>query len=112
MIKGVAHTAFTVKDMERSLEFYCDKLGLKKAFEIHDNDDQPWIVYLHVSKDQFLELFYGGSERAEWTSNIIGFNHICLAVDDIFEIAEKLRNEGVTIDAEPSQGKDFNLQCW
>jgi catechol 2,3-dioxygenase-like lactoylglutathione lyase family enzyme len=46
MIKGVAHTAFTVKDMERSLEFYCDLIraktsifsaGLKTQMEIELN---------------------------------------------------------------------------
>lgn len=32
MIKGINHKGFHVVDMERSLEFYCNKLGFKKAF--------------------------------------------------------------------------------
>lgn len=112
MIKGVAHTAFTVKDMEVSLKFYCEKIGLKKAFEIHDDQDKPWIVYLQVASNQFLELFYGGTTKLEDKPNIIGFNHICLEVDDIYEIAETLKKNNVTLDVEPCQGKDSNYQCW
>ena len=46
MIIGINHKAFHVVDMERSLEFYCDKLGFKKTFELKTDEGEPWIVYL------------------------------------------------------------------
>jgi catechol 2,3-dioxygenase-like lactoylglutathione lyase family enzyme len=112
MIKGIGHLALTVPDMEKSLHFYCEVLGFKKAFEIHDNDDLPWIVYIKVCGGQFIELFYGGLNKPERVEKPIGFNHLCLEVDDIHEIANHLKSQGIALDVEPKQGKDTNYQCW
>ncbi|MBD2844786.1 VOC family protein [Paenibacillus sp. IB182496] len=112
MIKGIGHTAYVVEDMERSLDFYCGVLGFKQAFELKDNADKPWIVYIQVAGLQFIELFYGGQHRPEPQPRQIGFNHLCLEVEDIQQIAAHLRERGVTLDALPQQGKDRNWQCW
>lgn len=112
MIKRIGHVALTVKDMEKSLDFYCNKLGFKKAFEIHRESGEPWIEYIKIMDGQFIELFYGGTERVEITSNTIGVNHVCLEVNDIFEIANHLKAQGITLDIEPQQGLDHNWQCW
>jgi catechol 2,3-dioxygenase-like lactoylglutathione lyase family enzyme len=112
MIKRIGHTAYTVYDMDKSLHFYCEILGLTKAFELNNNENQPWIVYLKVCEGQFIELFYGGLNKPDPVQRPIGFNHLCLEVNDIYEIAEHLRTHGVTLDVEPKQGKDTNYQCW
>ena len=67
LVKSIAHTALTVSDMEASLKFYREALGFEKAFETHDANDNPWIVYIYVGSDQFLELFYAepGQEKAQ-----------------------------------------------
>jgi len=111
MIKGIHHTAFTVRDMEKSLNFYCDILGFKKAFELTRNG-QPWIVYIKIKDGQFIELFYGGVNKPEIDKNSIGYSHLCLEVDDIHEIAEHLKDHGLTLDTEPKKGMDTNWQCW
>ncbi|MCQ6282761.1 VOC family protein [Bacillus sp. EB600] len=107
MIKGINHKAFHVLDMERSLDFYCNKLGFKKAFELNQTNGEPWIVYVKVADGCFLELFYGGAEgvrdRAE---------HICFEVDDIQETADQLKKKGVTLEQEISQGIALNYQFW
>lgn len=112
MIKGIGHLALTVQDMEKSLLFYCDKLGFDRAFEIRDDENKPWIEYIKVGPGQFIELFYGGSTKQEGSSDTIGFNHLCLEVDDINKIAEHLKSQGITLDSEPKKGKDNNYQCW
>lgn len=112
MIRRLGHLALTVQDMSQSLEFYCDRLGLQKAFEIHTESGEPWIVYIKVSGLQFIELFYGGVNKHEVTARTVGFNHLCLEVDDIHEIAKHLREVGIHLDAEPKQGLDHNWQCW
>jgi len=113
MIKGIGHLALTVEDMEKSLEFYCDVLGFEKAFEIHDDEDKPWIVYIKVAPPgQFIELFYGGSNKPKEVNNQIGFNHLCLEVNDIHEIANHIKSQGLQLDIEPKRGKDNNYQCW
>ncbi|MDB5053226.1 MAG: Glyoxalase/bleomycin resistance protein/dioxygenase [Bacilli bacterium] len=114
MIKGIGHLALTVEDMEKSLQFYCNVLGFEKAFEIHDDENKPWIVYIKVCPGQFIELFYGGLHKAGNNDkpNQIGFNHLCLEVYDIHEIANHLKSKGLTLDVEPIRGKDNNYQCW
>lgn len=112
MIKGIAHAAYTVKDMEKSVYFYCNALGFKKAFEINDDNGNPWIVYIKIKDGQFIELFYGGKERPSEFKGMVGYSHLCLEVDDIYETADMLRNNGITLNIEPKQGKDGNFQCW
>jgi catechol 2,3-dioxygenase-like lactoylglutathione lyase family enzyme len=113
MIKGIGHAAFTVSNMEKSLHFYCDVLGFKKAFELAEPaTGAPWIVYLEVVKGQFVELFYGGTKSAPWEAAVIGYNHLCLEVDDIQAAAAGIRSKGWVLDREPKRGVDHNWQCW
>ena len=112
MIKGIAHTAYTVENMEKSLDFYCNVIGFEKVFELARPNGEPWIIYLKVSNDQFVELFYGGAQKSAWNNDVIGYNHLCLEVDDIHDIANKIKAKGVKMDVEPKQGVDLNWQCW
>jgi lactoylglutathione lyase len=113
MVTGIAHLALTVKDMERSLDFYTRVLGFKKAFEMPDRTTgAPWIVYLHINGDQFLELFYHGEKDTPWDASLRGFNHICLKIDDLKSMVKQIENAGWKIDKELKQGGDKNLQAW
>ncbi|WP_090842805.1 VOC family protein [Alkalicoccus daliensis] len=107
MIKGIHHKAFHVVDMDRSLEFYCDTLGFQKAFELHESDGSPWIVYIKIAEGSFIELFYGGTE-----SEKPQLDHICFEVEDIRTLAEQLKEQGIPFAADLSQGKDLNWQFW
>lgn len=113
-ITGIAHIAITVKDMEKSLDFYTRVLGFKKAFEIPEPETgDPWIEYLYVGGGQFVELFYGGAKDNPWNGDLRGFNHLCLEVDDIHSVVERIKKEGVEItDNGPKQGCDYNWQAW
>ena len=112
MIKGIGHTAYIVKDMEKSLNFYCDVLGLTKQFELKRPNGDNWIVYVRVAEGNFIELFYGGLKKHDWDEETIGYSHVCIEVDDIHEIAERIKSKGLTLDVEPKQGMDSNWQCW
>lgn len=113
MITSIAHGAITVRDMDQSLRFYTEGLGFRKAFEIASpKDGRPWIVYLNVCRGQFLELFYDGTVENPWRPELIGFNHLCFEVDDLFATVRHIKDAGYTIDAEPVQGCDFNWQAW
>lgn len=74
LIKGCAHTAFDVADMEKTIQFYHDVLGFDKAFEINNPDnDEPWIVYIHAGGNQFIELFYNDKNSSQIKNKNIGF---------------------------------------
>ncbi|MBS4218347.1 VOC family protein [Bacillus sp. FJAT-49711] len=114
MIKGIAHNAIKVSNMEKSLNFYCNVAGLEKAFEIHDDDGYPWIVYLKISEGQFIELFYNGEidPKTNYSSDLIGYHHFCFEVDNIQKMANRINDSGYLKGITPSQGKDFNTNIW
>ena len=113
MIQSIAHAAITVRDMEESIRFYTEALGFEKAFEIpNPKNGAPWIVYLCVGKGQFVELFYDGTVENPWREELVGFNHLCFAVDDIHAAAQQVKDAGFRIDVEPIEGCDFNWQAW
>jgi lactoylglutathione lyase len=112
-ITGIAHLAVTTRDMEKSLDFYTRILGFKKVFEIpNPKDGSPWINYLHIGGNQFIELFYNGTKDNPWSDPLRGFNHICLEVDDIHKVCDGIKKAGYKLDVEPNQGSDYNYQAW
>ena len=88
MFQGFGHTAIWVKDMEKSLHFYLDILGCKKAFSMPLDGPGTGTEYLVASNGAFIELFYGGTphetEKAPEGVHFTGFSHFCLVVDDMF----------------------------
>ena len=113
MIKGIGHIAFCVKDMEKTVAFYEETLGFKRAFDIPKPENgEPWIVYLYGAGGQFIELFYGATNKIPYAFENIGFFHMCVAVDDIREAWKKVLETGAPQDDAPKQGADSNWQCW
>ena len=55
---------------------------------------------------------YSVGEVLVVTNDLIGFNHFCFEVDDIFTTVERVRSAGYPIDIEPKQGADLNWQAW
>jgi lactoylglutathione lyase len=112
MFKGIGHMAFVVSDMEKSLQFYRDVLGFEVIQELHDENDNPWLTYLRVKNGQYIELFHNGTRKFVGSDKTAGFLHMCIEVNDIFEIKTHLEKNNVVIDIQPLQGKDHNYQCW
>lgn len=112
MITGLGHVAFRITDLEKSLDFYCQKLGFKEAFRLErEGEYSPWIVYIQVAPNHFIELFPGA--RGENTSRgPVGYNHFCLVVDDLQATLRDLAARGLTIEDGPKQGLDHNWQYW
>ena len=105
---GIAHTAYAVGDMKKSLEFYVGKLGFTHAFSLTREDGTPWIEYLNVAPGQFIELFYADKPLGKNST----YRHLCLRVEDCAAAAVELAANGVEIDVQPKQGTDKNIQCW
>lgn len=107
MITGIAHVCYTVSDLDASQAFYCDKLGLKPAFDFV-RDGERFGMYVHVGGRSFIELFVGElTEPAEGQT----YRHLCLEVDDIQSTVAELRDKGVEV-SEPKMGTDHSWQAW
>lgn len=112
MITGLGHTAFRIRDLEQALDFYCNKLGLREVFRLErEGEPSPWIVYIQVAHNQFIELFPGAQGEIP-SRNGAGYNHFCLVVDDVHATLREFERRGLTISGEPQQGLDTNWQYW
>ncbi len=107
MIQGIGHLAFCVRDLDTALEFYMQKLGLRRLFHL-GSDDAPWLVYLRVSHGQYIELF-PEKEAAQREKQC--FSHLCLQVTEIEQEVARLRALGVQV-GDVSLGEDGNYQAW
>jgi lactoylglutathione lyase len=108
MFTQLAHIALHVKDLERSLDFYCRQLGLEEAFRLDKEDGSPWIVYIKLGNGSFLELFPVTDVAPSQGS----FSHFCLSVDDLCATLEELRDKGMNLQGDPHLGQDGNWQYW
>lgn len=110
MIKGIAHLAFRISDIDRSVAFYETAFGFKRKFSLNNDDGSPWLVYLQVNDDQFIELF--PSQDPVEQPSTRSYQHLCLEVKDIHQVAKDLESKGITLDEPVSMGLDYNYQCW
>ena len=111
MITAIGHVAFVISDLDRSLDFYCNKLGFRRAFQLdREGTPSPWIVYLQIAPGHFIELFPGGHGENE--PRPLGYNHFCLLVDDMAATLKGLEARGLPINGEPVRGLDNNWQYW
>jgi lactoylglutathione lyase len=94
-----------VSNLEESLDFYCDKLGLKQIRRVDHEAGRFTLVFLAApgQEDCAIELThnwdpeeYGGGRN---------FGHIAYEVDDIYALCARLRDAGVTINRPPRDGK-------
>jgi lactoylglutathione lyase len=100
--------------MDKALKFYCGAMGFTKAFEIADREGKPWIVYIKVCKNAFLELFFGGEPVGgpAYASDRIGYHHWCVSVGDIDRIAKIAYDNGFIKSPKANLGSDGNRNVW
>lgn len=110
MIVDLGHPAFACNGLETTLDFYA-RLGIHESFRLLRDYGSLILIYLHIAGDRFIEVFPNGPSAKE-RSGKQSFMHICLAVDDIAEFVEEIRERGIVIDIEPQMGLDFNIQAW
>lgn len=110
MIRGIFHTAVTVRDMEKTLWFYCNLLGGRHIFTIQHPDGRKHIESVQYPDGTFLEFFYPDPLRP--LGNHLGNHHFSLYCDDIFETAQLLRSHDITILSDPAIVRDQNWQLW
>ncbi len=100
------HTMVRVLDIDASLDFYCNKLGLAEINRYDSEEGRFTLVFLAAPGDEEaqVELTYNwdGDELGEGSRN---FGHLAYAVDDIYETCQRLKDGGVTINRPPRDGR-------
>lgn len=99
------HTMVRVKDLEKSLSFYKDALGLKETRRHDVPKGKFTLVFLSCDHGHSeLELTYNwdSSEELDGGRN---FGHLAFEVDNIYKTCEKLQDRGIEILRPPRDGK-------
>jgi lactoylglutathione lyase len=95
-----------VRDIDASLDFYCNKLGLKEIKRKENEKGRFTLIFLGAdnSDDRYalLELTYNWDSE-EYTGGR-NFGHLAYSVENIYEVCEKLIKKGVTINRPPRDG--------
>ena len=113
MVTSIGHLAFRITDLDRALDFYCDKLGFREAFRLdREGEPSPWIVYIQVVPGQFIELFPGARDEGYRPGAAAGYNHVSLGVDDMEATLRQLRERGLETPGAATQGLNGNWQYW
>lgn len=111
-INGVGHVAIKVTDLDRSLDYYINKLGFPEMLRLHKDDGSVWLVYLRITDAQYLEVFPGAeNDRAPgWNAN--GMNHMCLTVENIDDTLAQVAAAGLELLLPLKTAIDGNRQAW
>ena len=98
------HTMVRVTDIDRSLDFYCNRLGLHEVDRHESEKGRFTLVFLAApgNEDAQVELTYN------WDPEEYGggrnFGHLAYEVDDIYASCQRLMDGGVTINRPPRDG--------
>jgi lactoylglutathione lyase len=99
------HTMVRISDVDESLDFYCNKLGLKEIRRREDEAGRYTLIFLAAAdnEDALLELTYNWDPEAYGEGR--NFGHLAYEVDDIYATCQKLMDAGVTINRPPRDGR-------
>ncbi len=100
------HTMVRVSDLDKSLHFYCDLLGLRETRRKEVPAGRYTLVFLAApdNPDVEIELTYNWDEH-EYTQGCRNFGHLAFRVENIYETCRKLMEGGVTINRPPRDGR-------
>ena len=99
------HTMVRVSNLEDSLDFYCNKLGLKEVRRTSNEQGRYTLVFLAAPGDEsaLIELTHNWDPEAYTGGR--NFGHLAYAVDDIYATCRHLQESGVTINRPPRDGR-------
>jgi lactoylglutathione lyase len=105
------HTMIRVSDLEKSLDFFCNKLGLVEVRRVDNQGGRFTLVFLAAPKDldlarertaPLVELTYNWDPE-EYAGGR-NFGHLAYRVDDIYALCDRLMKAGITINRPPRDG--------
>jgi len=110
------HTMIRIKDLDASIHFFCDLLGMKEVRRKDYEKGRFTLIFLAAPKDvdhgsshqsPLLELTYNWPEEGgdpKTYSEGTNFGHLAYRVENIYELCEKLKSNGITINRPPRDG--------
>lgn len=99
------HTMVRVRDVDASLDFYCDKLGLVELRR-HDSEQGRFtLLFLAAPGDEDAQIELTWNWDPEDYGEGRNFGHLAYEVDDIYALCQRLMDADVTINRPPRDGR-------
>jgi lactoylglutathione lyase len=99
------HTMVRVSNLEQSLDFYCNKLGLREVARQENPAGRYTLVFVAAPGDEAARIELTWNWDPEAYGEARNFGHVAYAVDDIYALCERLMQAGVTINRPPRDGR-------
>lgn len=99
------HTMVRVSDLDASLRFYCEGLGLKEVRRMENNAGRFTLVFLSADETPAaeIELTHNWDPEPEYGSSR-NFGHLAFRVDNLYAVCARLQAMGYTINRPPRDG--------
>jgi lactoylglutathione lyase len=98
------HTMVRVTDIDASLDFYCNKLGLTELKRYDSEQGRFTLVFLAAPGDEEAQVELTHNWDPEEYDEGRNFGHLAYRVDNIYALCQKLMDAGVTINRPPRDG--------
>jgi lactoylglutathione lyase len=99
------HTMVRVSDLEASLDFYCNKLGLAELRRHESESGRYTLVFLAAPGDEAAQVELTWNWDPEEYGSARNFGHLAYQVEDIYAACQRLMDGGVTINRPPRDGR-------
>ena len=99
------HTMVRVKDIDASLAFYCDALGMREVRRNEYPQGRFTLIFLEAPETPGAEVELTYNWDPEDYDEGRNFGHLAFAVDDVYAACQKLMDHGVTINRPPRDGR-------
>ena len=99
------HTMVRVTDIEQSLDFYCNKLGLVEIRRKESQAGRFTLIFLAAPGDENAQIELTYNWDPEPYNEGRNFGHLAYEVDNIYETCQKLMDQGVVINRPPRDGR-------
>ncbi len=99
------HTMVRVTNLDDSMDFYCNKLGLHEVRRYDNPEGRFTLVMLAAPGDEDAQVELTYNYDPEEMAGGRNFGHLAYGVDNIYETCRKLQDAGVTISRPPRDGR-------
>ncbi len=99
------HTMVRVTDIDASLDFYCNKLGLTELRRYENASGRFTLVFLAAPGDESAQVELTYNWDSESLNGGRNFGHLAYQVEDIYAVCQHLLDSGVTINRPPRDGR-------
>jgi lactoylglutathione lyase len=112
------HTMVRITDVDESLKFYCDVLGMREMRRVDNEKGRFTLIFLAAPEDRrraaedmapMLELTYNWDPGTYPAGR--NFGHLAYEVDDIYATCQRILDAGVTINRPPRDGRMAFIRC-